>query len=726
MFVKKSFSSYLKTLFIIGEIVFLSISFVFVSSYIEDKEQGKFISSAKLSTHLVNLYTNSKVRISDYKLILSQVTEGSVSYVGLTKKIANDNENNPFRNIRFVYSDKYGFFPEPVGVYKSIDPGREYENYILEDNGEIYILNSQRVGDYTLFLSYSITLDWILKKNIKATQLQGYAYLGNKSIYWLDSEDETVSMKESVSVTKKYIKIEDYKIGSRPKLVIIENGIGVGDFYYTISDEAYVRRILSERIFIGFMFIVKFVLTLFFTIIVTRTFSKSLVNLVEDSKELANNDLGNDFISKDYSFKEFRSLMKAFSIILKKKNSTQRELKAAKDNMEDTIRERTAELRMAKKKAEDASLAKMNFLAQISHEIRTPMNCIIGFCEIIISRQNPELSLEYSKKIVKESETLLRLINDILDDSKIEHGKMTLSIDKVSVNSFINRIVDLGNPFEGAESITVGTKISPNVPNHIGVDELRLYQVVSNIYFNALKYTEKGTVTIATKCVNDLLEISVTDTGIGIPKNRIGTIFNDYERLDGSLNIRYKGTGLGLSITKKVIELMGGKISVKSTLGSGSCFTILLPFKRVKVNEVESNNINEIERKETVNGKILLVEDYPANRVIAKCHLEYAGYEVAEAENGREALELCDQTKFDLILMDIQMPVLDGFAATTKLKSSDNINKDTPVLAMTANGLKSIEVKCEQIGMDGIILKPIRRKSFIEYVRSFVKEAAIV
>lgn len=723
MLIKKSFSSYIKSIFILGELLFLIISFLFIFNYIENKEQNKFIENAKLNTDLVNLYTRAKIKSSDYIPILSQASAGRVSRRGVKKRIDSDNLSNPFKRRVYIYSQDEGFYPKLSDVHSKLSPYKEYRNSLFGWGNELCVVNSDVVGDYTIFLSYCITGDFILKKNIKATKLLGYIYLDGRNNYWLTSDS---GIKLDVK-NENYVKLDGYKIGNKPQLVLVKNSIGIDNFYYIISDEDYVKRAFSESLIIGFLFFVKFMMTLVFTIIITKTFSKSLNTLVSDSRELAHNDNANFYRFKNYMFVEFQSLMNAITVILEKKNRTYIALKETRDNMENTIINRTSELTKAKKKAEDANLAKMNFLAQIAHEIRTPMNCIIGFCELIISKENPEMSIDYSKKIINESDTLLKLINDILDVSKIENGKMVLNQDSVNVNGFIDRIVELGNPFEGRDSVKINKSVSPDVPEHIGIDEIRLYQVLSNIYFNALKYTKEGSVSIVVYTVSGLLEISVIDTGIGIPENRLDTVFDDYKRLDGSLNIGYKGTGLGLSITQKVVELMGGRISVKSKLGSGSCFTISLPYKSVEVKKIDNNSkenklIEDVQGK----GKVLLVEDYPANRVIAKCHLEYAGFEVFEAENGKDALDMCRESKYDLILMDIQMPVLDGFSATKYIKTSNTLNSETPVLAMTANGLKSIEEKCKEIGMDGIILKPIRRKSFIDYIKPFVKDSIVV
>lgn len=719
---KKSFSTYLKTLFIFGEFVFLLLSFLFVSSYIEDKEQKRFIDDARHSTDLVNLYTAAKLRASTFKPILNQVSKGIVSHRGLLKKVDGENKASAAKQQYFLYTEEDGFYPNlPISYQEHIKPNGKYENSTFIDNGDLFVVKSITVERFTIFLLYSITGDPVLKKNIKATQLGGYLYSGREKFFWLIPNYEVDIDFDN----KSPVNIDKYKMSNKSQLVTIHNNIGVNKFNYLISDKDYVYRVFIERIIIGIIFIFKFLLTLIFTVIVTKSFSTSLNNLVKDSKEIAK--IGNNLTeNKNYRFKEFQSLINAFSVVIDKKNLTEEELRMSKENMEETVKERTAELSKAIEKAEEASSAKMNFLAQISHEIRTPMNCIIGFCEIMISEGEIAKYKEYSNKIIKESETLLKLINDILDDSKIENGKMTLEINKVNINSFVDRIIELGNPFDNKDHIRVNKVIGAGVPEHIGIDELRLYQIVSNLFFNALKYTRKGNVSIIVNCTADILEISVIDTGIGIPEDRIDTIFNDYERLDGSLRIKYRGTGLGLTITKKIIEIMGGNISVKSVQGSGSCFTVSIPYNII-TDDYEPDTLIEKDVEYTNrNGNILLVEDYPANRIIARCHLESSGYNVFEVENGQDALEICNTMKFDLILMDIQMPVLDGFDTTVNIRSSNGLNSKTPILAMTANGLKSVEEECDRVGMNGVVLKPIRKKSFIERVHSFIKEASLV
>jgi signal transduction histidine kinase/CheY-like chemotaxis protein len=717
---KNSFIRYLKSLFIIGEIIFMSILFLAASAYVGHREENAFLPKANGIIRGTDLYAWARLRLDDQITYLDSYVRGDVTREELYFRIRISNQNI-FSASTHINLGGGIFFPElPEDLLDIVDPLETYRDYVYVSPEHYYVIGSYVNSDASLVIIYKIAEDEILKKNIMAANINGLR---------VDQKDETWFTPRTMSQiqlkTMESLNLEDYKIGFKPKLVFIPTGLGLDGLKYILTDAENVNRANRERFILGIAFILKVILTILFTLWITNKFSKALKRLVEDSKKLSIFGDKRSIRGKDYRFKEFQTIVKTFSSLMDGRDEVEEKLRITNLNMEDTIKSRTQDLSKAIVKGEEASRAKMNFLAQISHEIRTPMNCIIGFCEII-QEKNPEGEVnKFTEKIIEESEILLKLINDILDDSKIDSGKMHLETNSVDIRGLINRIIELGNPYDTEHNVIISPEIDDDVPEIIGIDELRLYQVISNIYFNSLKYTPMGKISIIVSMVDGKLEIAIQDTGIGIPKDKINTIFEDYERLEGLTSTRYRGTGLGLTITKKLINVMGGCISVISTPGEGSTFTMIIPFTQVVVEEKEIK-ATVIEIPENYSGNILLVEDYPTNRMIAKSHLKATGYRVVEAENGEIALDLCKDIKFDLIIMDIQMPVLDGFNTTIRIRAEDSPNKNTPILAMTANGLKSIEDRCTNVGMNGIILKPIRKESFLKSVNTVLKSIGVV
>ncbi len=466
------------------------------------------------------------------------------------------------------------------------------------------------------------------------------------------------------------------------------------------------------------LFIIKLLISIIVTFYSFFRFSKFLNLLVNDTGDMSYSGENRESHGRRYRYTEFQILDSAFKRVLEIRQKLENDLLLSIDKMEDCVRERTTELTIAVKKAEEADHSKMNLLTSVSHEIRTPMNCIIGFCEIIINESVDVESKDYSRRIIAESETLLHLINDILDQSKIESGKMVLSCNRVNLEQFIKGIISLGNPY--GNKVSIDYIPQGNIPRFVGVDEIRLYQVISNIYFNALKYTRKGSVSIFVSYDNDLLEFNIIDTGIGIPTNRIDSVFEQFQQLDSELTQGFRGTGLGLTITKKIVELMGGEIFVKSEPNNGSCFTVLIP-----VTETNQDSAKKLDDEfklveSSVGKKILVVEDYPTNRIVVKKHLESVGYIVIEAINGKCGVDVSLQQKFDLILMDIQMPIMNGFDAAKTIREPANPNMYTPIIAMTANGLQVISKKCKNYGINDIIVKPIRKNSFLNCINKYL------
>ena len=380
----------------------------------------------------------------------------------------------------------------------------------------------------------------------------------------------------------------------------------------------------------------------------------------------------------------------------------QRQEEAYKKELEDKNRE----LELAIKQEAKANRSKQEFLFNMSHDIRTPMNAIIGFTSLAQSHLDDKEMLDsYLKKISTSSEYLLSLINDVLDMSRIESGKLKIEESNVYLPSILDDIRDIVSSNVQKKQLSLNTDIVDLRDSNVLTDPLKLKQVLLNVVANAIKFTPSGgyvNLSLVQKDGYGNYDFIVEDNGIGISKEFQEHIFEQFSREATSTVSRVQGTGLGLSISKAIVDMMGGSISVESESGKGSKFTISLCFKVTDETSdnktISSNNVID------TNKKILLVEDNELNYEIAKTVLEEAGFIVDGASNGKDAVDKASDNTYDVILMDIQMPIMDGYEATKELRKLGN---RTPIIAMTANAFSEDRKKAKDVGMDGYIAKPI-------------------
>jgi signal transduction histidine kinase len=377
------------------------------------------------------------------------------------------------------------------------------------------------------------------------------------------------------------------------------------------------------------------------------------------------------------------------------------------------------DLNNAKTAAEAASVSKSAFLSNISHEIRTPMNAIIGMTTLSLREELSDKVRLYLKNTADASNRLLSLINDVLDISKIESGKMDIVITKFDFGKMLDNSLNVISSTAREKNITIETLHPYDFERYMKSDELRISQVVVNLLSNAVKFTPDGGSVIVDAFIDDdsNLNISVTDTGIGIDPKNINRLFVSFEQEDQSITRRYGGTGLGLAISKKIAELLGGALTVESELGKGSTFTLSVPVKFG--DEIgQSRQKGEDTAYDFTGKRILMAEDVEINRLIVSSLLEDTGAEVIEAENGKVAAQLARKYEFDVILMDVQMPVMDGLTATREIRKQ---HKNTPIIAMTANAFTDDVKKCLEAGMTAHIAKPIDADKFLIMIDSYLK-----
>ena len=394
------------------------------------------------------------------------------------------------------------------------------------------------------------------------------------------------------------------------------------------------------------------------------------------------------------------------------------------------------ELEKSKLAAEDANSAKSDFLANMSHEIRTPMNAILGFTDWLQRGmvESPEEQQEYLATIHSSGSHLLRLINDILDLSKIEAGK--LEIDPIQANPYeiVNDVASILSVRAQDKGIVLVTEFENDLPVSVSTDDVRLRQVLTNLAGNAIKFTSKGQVTISTRYLEspvgeDELHVSVTDTGIGMTPEQVAKIFDPFVQADTSVTRKYGGTGLGLSISKRIVEALGGEIEARSEIGAGTVVSFNVKIGDCKQTEkvsVEANGARKLENTgnskeanttDLYGGTVLLVDDGDANRKLISLVLNKAGCVITEATNGKIGSDLALEFDFDLILMDMQMPVMDGYQATRRLREN---GYKGPIMALTANAMNGDRAVCEEAGCNDFLAKPVDIDHLLETVAKYI------
>ncbi len=378
--------------------------------------------------------------------------------------------------------------------------------------------------------------------------------------------------------------------------------------------------------------------------------------------------------------------------------------------------------------AEDAVKAKQQFLSNMSHEIRTPMNAIIGFTKVVLKTNLSVKQKEYLTAIKISGDALIVLINDILDLAKVDAGKMTFEQTPFKMALSISAMLHLFETKIMEKNLLLIKEYDSKIPEVLVGDPVRLHQIILNLVSNAVKFTSEGEIIVSVRLQNEddekvYIEFAVSDTGIGISEDKIGKIFENFAQASSNTSRLYGGTGLGLAIVKQLVKAQGGDISVKSKLGKGSIFSFALSFQKTKDETELETGMAEMDT-EIKNIKVLVVEDMALNQLLMKTLLDDFGFEWDIASNGKIALEKLEIKSYDIILMDLQMPEMNGFEATEYIRNQ--LNSKIPIIALTADVTTVDLAKCKAVGMNDYIAKPIDERLLFQKIAELVKKPMLI